>query len=810
MQVGFRPRLRARPSLVELLARGKQQDDDGLSSSPVSPYIPPAASVTAAGTGGSGTYLQVPGELDLDVDLLDENATGAGGPSATGGGGLNTDTAGTGPGHTSSGPLSHALREAWAGRTNPIASWSAPARHAREPQPHRSSQVDVEALAIASAQPLPSSPPTTPRQTPSNPPTPSTPDALPASTDLLPVTIIHEPSPARVQTSTMPPKQKKDSKDDESHIGKIFSVSGPVIVAEDMIGVAMYELVRVGHDNLVGEVIRINGDQCTIQVYEETAGVTVGDPVVRTGKPLSVELGPGLLNGIYDGIQRPLEKISEMSKTIYIPRGIAVPALDRTKKWEFVPSLKVGDHISGGDVWGTVNENSFISTHRILFPPRARGTITKIASKGSYTVEENLLEVEFDGKKTDYPMMQSWPVRVPRPTTEKLQANEPFVVGQRVLDALFPGVQGGTVAIPGAFGCGKTVISQSVSKFSNSDVIVYVGCGERGNEMAEVLKDFPELTIEVDGRKEPIMKRTTLIANTSNMPVAAREASIYTGITVAEYFRDQGLNVAMMADSSSRWAEALREISGRLGEMPADQGFPAYLGAKLASFYERAGRVKSLGSPERNGSVSIVGAVSPPGGDFSDPVTTSTLGIVQVFWGLDKKLAQRKHFPSINTSLSYSKYTMVLDKWYEKEYPEFPRLRDRIKQLLSDSEELDQVVQLVGKSALSDPDKITLDIAALLKEDFLQQNGYSDYDQFCPLWKTEWMMKLMVGFHDEAQKAIAQGQSWAKVREATSDLQSKLRQLKFEVPTDGEEVITKKYEEIQQQMLDKFASVVDE
>lgn len=481
-----------------------------------------------------------------------------------------------------------------------------------------------------------------------------------------------------------------------------------------------------------------------------------------------------------------------MSKTIYIPRGIAVPALDRTKKWEFVPSLKVGDHISGGDVWGTVNENSFISTHRILFPPRARGTITKIASKGSYTVEENLLEVDFDGKKTDYPMMQSWPVRVPRPTTEKLQANEPFVVGQRVLDALFPGVQGGTVAIPGAFGCGKTVISQSVSKFSNSDVIVYVGCGERGNEMAEVLKDFPELTIEVDGRKEPIMKRTTLIANTSNMPVAAREASIYTGITVAEYFRDQGLNVAMMADSSSRWAEALREISGRLGEMPADQGFPAYLGAKLASFYERAGRVKSLGSPERHGSVSIVGAVSPPGGDFSDPVTTSTLGIVQVFWGLDKKLAQRKHFPSINTSLSYSKYTMVLDKWYEKEYPEFPRLRDRIKQLLSDSEELDQVVQLVGKSALSDPDKITLDIAALLKEDFLQQNGYSDYDQFCPLWKTEWMMKLMVGFHDEAQKAIAQGQSWAKVREATSDLQSKLRQLKFEVPTDGEEVITKK------------------
>ncbi|KAL0943778.1 vacuolar ATP synthase catalytic subunit a [Colletotrichum truncatum] len=805
MQVGLGPRLRARPSLVELLAQGKRQRDGSNPASPTSPLIPLGAAATAAGTGNSGAYLQVPADTP-----------GAIGPSATTA--TEGSSAGTGPGHTSSAPLSHALSEAWAGRTNPNASWSPPARHAQEPQPHSTSQVDVEALAIASAQPLPSSPPTTPRQTPSKSPAPSAPDPSFLSTKLPPVTTLHEPSPARVEPSTMPPapsaqKQKKDNKaeqQDEAQKGKIFSVSGPVIVAEDMIGVAMYELVRVGHDNLVGEVIRINGDQCTIQVYEETAGVTVGDPVVRTGKPLSVELGPGLLNGIYDGIQRPLEKISDISKTIYIPRGIAVPALDRTKKWDFEPSMKVGDHISGGDVWGIVNENSFISTHRILLPPRARGTITKIASKGSYTVEEKLLEVEFDGKKTEYPMMQSWPVRVPRPTTEKLQANEPFVVGQRVLDALFPSVQGGTVAIPGAFGCGKTVISQSVSKFSNSDVIVYVGCGERGNEMAEVLKDFPELTIDVDGRKEPIMKRTTLIANTSNMPVAAREASIYTGITVAEYFRDQGLNVAMMADSSSRWAEALREISGRLGEMPADQGFPAYLGAKLASFYERAGRVKSLGSPERQGSVSIVGAVSPPGGDFSDPVTTSTLGIVQVFWGLDKKLAQRKHFPSINTSLSYSKYTMVLDKWYEKEYPDFPRLRDRIKQLLSDSEELDQVVQLVGKSALSDPDKITLDIAALLKEDFLQQNGYSDYDQFCPLWKTEWMMKLMVGFHDEAQKAIAQGQSWAKVREATSDLQSKLRQLKFEVPTEGQDSITKKYEEIQQQMLDKFASVVDE
>jgi len=578
-----------------------------------------------------------------------------------------------------------------------------------------------------------------------------------------------------------------------------------------MIGVAMYELVRVGYDNLVGEVIRIDNDKATIQVYEETAGVTVGDPVFRSGQPLSVELGPGLMETIYDGIQRPLKGIADNAESIYIPRGIDMPALDRKKKWDFTPGkLKVGDHITGGDVFGTVLENSLLSEHKILLPPRAKGTITRIADKGSYTVDEKILELDFNGTKTEYSMMHRWPVRVPRPSTEKLSSDRPLIVGQRVLDSLFPSVQGGTVCIPGAFGCGKTVISQSLSKFSNSDIIVYVGCGERGNEMAEVLMDFPELTIDVNGKQEPIMKRTTLIANTSNMPVAAREASIYTGITISEYFRDQGKDVAMMADSSSRWAEALREISGRLGEMPADQGFPAYLGAKLASFYERAGRVTALGSPERFGSVSIVGAVSPPGGDFSDPVTTSTLNIVQVFWGLDKKLAQRKHFPSVNTSISYSKYTGPLDKFYAKKNPDFPRLRDRIKELLTTSDDLDQVVQLVGKSALGDSDKITLDVATLLKEDFLQQNGYSDYDQFCPLWKTEWMMKNMMAFHDEAQKAVSQGHSWPKIREATSDIQSQLRSMKFELPSEGEEKVTKKYEELLQKMTEKFASVADE
>ncbi|KAL6875513.1 ATP synthase alpha/beta family, nucleotide-binding domain-containing protein [Trichoderma longibrachiatum] len=769
--LGLRPRLKARPSLLDLIREGSiKGSSDGEASS--------SSSESDSEDELEGNSVRSPG--------LQRRAGAATGPPAANG--TAASAGGTATSGASFGSVS--------GRARPGGTGSATS----SPPPPSPALLPLTAVEL----PLPDSPPASASASVSPPPSSS--DFSPASAD----TDHDDDDDASPPQSLTMPSKTTQPEGDAVHYGKIYSISGPVIVAEDMIGVAMYELVKVGHDNLVGEVIRINGDQATIQVYEETAGVKVGDPVARTGKPLSVELGPGLLNSIYDGIQRPLESISKMAKSIYIPRGVAVPALDREKKWEFTPQLKVGDHISGGDVWGTVFENSFLAVHKILFSPRARGVITRIAPKGEYTVVDKILEVEFDGKKTEYPMMQSWPVRVPRPTSERLTADQPFVVGQRVLDALFPSVQGGTVAIPGAFGCGKTVISQSVSKFSNSDIIVYVGCGERGNEMAEVLKDFPELTIEVDGRKEPIMKRTCLIANTSNMPVAAREASIYTGITVAEYFRDQGLNVAMMADSSSRWAEALREISGRLGEMPADQGFPAYLGAKLASFYERAGRAQTLGSPERSGSVSIVGAVSPPGGDFSDPVTTSTLNIVQVFWGLDKKLAQRKHFPSINTSVSYSKYTNALDKWYEQNNPDFPRLRERVKQLISDSEELDQVVQLVGKSALSDNDKITLDLAVLVKEDFLQQNGYSDYDQFCPLWKTEWMMKLMIGFYDEAQKAIAQGQSWAKVRESTSDLQAKLRQLKFEVPTEGEDVIVKKYEAIQQEMLDKFASVADE
>ncbi len=571
----------------------------------------------------------------------------------------------------------------------------------------------------------------------------------------------------------------------DHEIGSIHAVSGPVVIAEGISGLAMYELVRVGHQELVGEVIRIEGDRATIQVYEETSGLKAGDPVRRTGNPLSVELGPGLCENIFDGIQRPLQQISALTQSIYLPRGISTNALDRTKKWHFIPNAecKAGRHVTGGDVLGMVIENSLVD-HKILLPPRAMGVVKWIAPEGDYTVAETIVEVEWQGKCSSYPMMQRWPVRTPRPVSEKLSANQPLLTGQRVLDALFPCVQGGTTAIPGAFGCGKTVISQSLSKYSNSDIIVYVGCGERGNEMAEVLMDFPTLTISNNGTEEPIMKRTVLVANTSNMPVAAREASIYTGITLAEYYRDQGKHVAMMADSTSRWAEALREISGRLAEMPADSGYPAYLGARLASFYERAGKATCLGSPSREGSVTIVGAVSPPGGDFSDPVTAATLGIVQVFWGLDKKLAQRKHFPSINWSLSYSKYLKALEPFYESADQSFVDLRTRCRKILQDEEDLAEIVQIVGKSALAEPDKITLDVAKLLKEDFLQQNGYSSYDRFCPFYKTVAMLKNIILYYDlsiSTVNASCGALTWNSIRDSTNDLMHRLSSMKFEV-----------------------------
>lgn len=608
---------------------------------------------------------------------------------------------------------------------------------------------------------------------------------------------------------------KIEDEERESLFGYVYGVSGPVVVAEQMSGSAMYELVRVGHSELVGEIIRLEGDMATIQVYEETSGVTVGDPVLRTGKPLSVELGPGIMGSIFDGIQRPLKDINELTQSIYIPRGVNTKALNRATQWEFAPrDIKVGSHITGGDVYGVVHENTLIK-HKIMLAPRARGTVKYIAPAGSYTVEDTVLETEFEGETTKHSMLQIWPVRTTRPAAVKLAANHPLLTGQRVLDALFPCVQGGTTAIPGAFGCGKTVISQSLSKYSNSDVIIYVGCGERGNEMSEVLQDFPELKIEIGGVTESIMKRTALVANTSNMPVAAREASIYTGITLSEYFRDMGYNVSMMADSTSRWAEALREISGRLAEMPADSGYPAYLGARLASFYERAGRVKCLGNPEREGSVSIVGAVSPPGGDFADPVTSATLGIVQVFWGLDKKLAQRKHFPSINWLISYSKYMRALDDYYEKNYSEFVPLRTKIKEILQEEEDLSEIVQLVGKSSLAESDKITLEVAKLVKDDFLQQNGYTPYDRYCPFYKTVGMLNNIIAFYDMARHAVestAQSDNkitWAIIREQMGDnILYELTSMKFKDPTkDGEAKIKADFNELYDKMQNAFRNL---
>ncbi|XP_025100629.1 V-type proton ATPase catalytic subunit A [Pomacea canaliculata] len=603
----------------------------------------------------------------------------------------------------------------------------------------------------------------------------------------------------------------------ESMFGYVYTVSGPVVVAQEMAGAAMYELVRVGHGELVGEIIRLEGDMATIQVYEETSGVTVGDPVLRTGKPLSVQLGPGIMGSIFDGIQRPLETISDLTQSIYIPKGINTPALDAHKQWEFAPvkDIRIGSHVTGGDIFGMVNENILVK-HRIMLPPKAKGTVTYVAPPGNYTVNDIVLETEFEGQRSKFSMLQVWPVRQMRPVGEKLAANYPLLTGQRVLDALFPCVQGGTTAIPGAFGCGKTVISQSLSKYSNSDIIIYVGCGERGNEMSEVLRDFPELTMDVEGKQESIMKRTALVANTSNMPVAAREASIYTGITLSEYFRDMGLHVSMMADSTSRWAEALREISGRLAEMPADSGYPAYLGARLATFYERAGRVTCLGNPHREGSVSIVGAVSPPGGDFSDPVTSATLNIVQVFWGLDKKLAQRKHFPSVNWLISYSKYMRALDDFYDKNYPEFVPLRTKCKEILQEEEDLSEIVQLVGKGSLAEADKITLEVAKLIKDDYLQQNGYTPYDRFCPFYKTSGMMRNIIAFYDLARHAVestAQSENkitWAIIRDQLGDQLYKLSSMKFKDPVkDGEAKIRADFDELLEEMQTKFRNLED-
>ena len=601
----------------------------------------------------------------------------------------------------------------------------------------------------------------------------------------------------------------------ESKFGKIYKVSGPLVVAENMSGSKMYELVKVGWDKLVGEVIKLEGDLASIQCYEDTSGLTIGDPVMKTGSPLSVQLGPGLFEQIFDGIQRPLKVIADQSNSVYVPRGVDVPCLDPKKEWHFVPEKIRKDRVlTGGDIIGYVRENDLFSQHKIMLPPKAKGRLKEMQPEGNYTINDVILELELDNKQTrKITMSHFWPVRQPRPVAEKFPGDTPLLTGQRILDAIFPSVLGGTCAIPGAFGCGKTCISQALSKYSNSEAIVYVGCGERGNEMAEVLNDFPHLFTVINDVSYNIMMRTVLVANTSNMPVAAREASIYTGITLAEYIRDMGYNVSMMADSTSRWAEALREISGRLAEMPADSGYPAYLSSKLAQFYERSGSVRCYGSPNRTGSVSIVGAVSPPGGDFSDPVTVATLNIVQVFWGLDKKLAQRKHFPSVNWITSYSKYEKILEPFFNSQDQEFVECKNTIKKILQDEEDLTEVVQLIGKDSLSEDQKLILDIAKLIKEDFLCQNAFSKYDYTCPLVKTIGMMKCIVAYFNNAMKAIKESsgenkRTFAYILQKTKEEHYDITQMKFVLPNQPLNELVRIFNEKRNRIDDKFKNVI--
>ena len=529
--------------------------------------------------------------------------------------------------------------------------------------------------------------------------------------------------------------------------GVIYRISGPVVTA---IGIAprMYEVVRVGNEGLMGEVIELHGDQSVIQVYEETSGVKPGEPVVRTGQTLSVQLGPGLLTQIYDGIQRPLPKLEE-TMGVFITRGVDADGLDLEKKWDFNANVKSGDEVSAGQVIGTVQETETIE-HRVMVPPGKGGVVKKIES-GSFNITQTVCKLE-DG--TEIAMMQEWPVRHPRPFIQKYAPDVPLMTGQRILDFLFPLAKGGTAGIPGPFGSGKTVTQQQLAKWSDAQIVVYIGCGERGNEMTEVLDEFPHL-IDPNTNK-PLMNRTVMIANTSNMPVAAREASVYTGVTIAEYFRDMGYNVALMADSTSRWAEAMREISSRLEEMPGEEGYPAYLSSRLAEFYERAGRVQTLAGDD--GSVSVIGAVSPPGGDISEPVSQGTLRIVKVFWGLDAGLARQRHFPAINWLSSYSLYPQALDQWYRDNIAsDFPEVRTEISTLLQVESELQEIVQLVGSDALPIDQQLTLEVARMIREFFLQQNAFHDVDTYSDLKLQYDMARAILSFQEEAKKAIAGG-----------------------------------------------------
>lgn len=535
--------------------------------------------------------------------------------------------------------------------------------------------------------------------------------------------------------------------------GIIKKVAGPLVIAEGMKECNMYDVVRVGEQHLIGEIIEMHGDKASVQVYEETSGLGPGTPVVTTGMPLSVELGPGLIGSIFDGIQRPLDDIMKAAGN-NLRRGVEVPSLKRDKKWEFKASTKNGDKVTGGDVLGTVKETDVV-TQKIMVPPNISGKIKSI-SDGSFKVDEVIAIIDTGSGEKEITLMQKWPVRIGRPYKEKLSPDMPLVTGQRVIDTLFPIAKGGVASVPGPFGSGKTVVQHQLAKWADADIVVYIGCGERGNEMTDVLNEFPELIDPKTGKS--LMERTVLIANTSDMPVAAREASIYTGITIAEYFRDMGFSVALMADSTSRWAEALREMSGRLEEMPGEEGYPAYLGSRLAQFYERAGRVVTLGSDDKEGALSVIGAVSPPGGDISEPVSQATLRIVKVFWGLDANLAYKRHFPAINWLTSYSLYIDTMEKWFNEHVNgNWMNLRNDIMHLLQEESELDEIVKMVGMDALSPTDRIKLEAARSIREDFLHQNAFHDVDTYTPLKKQYYMMKLIIDFYENSIEALNRG-----------------------------------------------------
>ena len=532
--------------------------------------------------------------------------------------------------------------------------------------------------------------------------------------------------------------------------GTILKVSGPLVIAEGMKDANMFDVVRVSDEHLIGEIIEMHGDKASVQVYEETSGIGTGEKVVSTGEPMSVELGPGLIGSIYDGIQRPLDDIMKVAGN-NLKRGVEVPSLKRELKWNFVPCVKVGDAVGEGDVIGTVRETDIV-LHKIMVPNGLKGTIKSIEA-GEYTVTDTVAVLLTDKGEKPLTLMQKWPVRRGRPYKRKLSPEKPLITGQRVIDCMFPIAKGGVAAIPGPFGSGKTVTQHQLAKWAEADIVVYIGCGERGNEMTDVLNEFPELIDPHTGKS--LMERTVLIANTSDMPVAAREASIYTGITIAEYFRDMGYSVALMADSTSRWAEALREMSGRLEEMPGEEGYPAYLGSRLAQFYERAGRVISLGSEGREGALSVIGAVSPPGGDISEPVSQATLRIVKVFWGLDSTLAYKRHFPAINWLTSYSLYLDLLAPWFDKNVsPDWMKLRQRMMTVLQEEAELEEIVKLVGMDALSPRDRLKMETARSIREDFLHQLAFHEVDTYTSLNKQLDMMRLILEYYDRCSEAL--------------------------------------------------------